>query len=122
MADETGTVDGGNVETAETPKPKRTAKRAAKRNAGFDINKPTPGYTGPTGNRFMLKSEPRTVKPTGQIPLIVAAMRRAGKRGFTAVDIADAIKADVQTVQTPLRVVRYYISEWRKRGHIVAVS
>jgi hypothetical protein len=116
MADETAETVLAETETKPA---KRTVKRTAKK-PGLDINKPTPGYEGPTGNRFRMVSEPRTVKENGQIPFIVSAMRKAGKRGFTATEIAEEIKGSIQTVQTPLRVVRYYVSEWRKRGHLVS--
>lgn len=122
MAEPTGTgTETVTAEPAAVTKP-AAKKPAAKKLTQISINEPTPGYSGATGNRYVMVSAPRTVKEGGQIPVIVSAMQAAGKNGFTATEIATKVAGKFPTVQTPLRVVRYYVSEWRKRKHLKAIS
>src|SRR5438132_568268 len=90
--------------------------------ASAAIDKPTPGYSGTSGNRYRFAGEarPKMVRENGQVGPIVRALESAGKVGATSSELAKAIAGSIQTVQTPLRVVRFYVSEWRKRGLIVS--
>lgn len=60
------------------------------------------------------------LKPHGQAALIITSL--LNKHPQAAQDIADDIKAKLQTRQDPLRVVSYYLSVWKKSGIVNVVG